>query len=220
MIALALRNRYLQSFNLPRVGAWSGSLSLHLAVVLLLLGSPVALHWVNKAPAEQTITVILPANAKPVAPIPALPEPLTRSRTRPHLTHVVVSQPVARVAPIVPVTASIAIPGPSVVPIAAHDVAGSSATPPTALAYGNRTQVAYPADALRRHEEGTVILRVLVNTDGLASIVEIERSSGSTDLDNAARAAVRQWHFHPATHAGFAQQAWAVVPITFRLSSL
>ncbi|MEO8959077.1 MAG: TonB family protein [Rudaea sp.] len=220
MTALSVRNASVDPFNLPRVGAWSGSISLHLALVLLLLGSPVALHWVRQAPAEQTITVILPADPKPVAPIPALPKPLTKAKTRPQLTHAVTPQPASPEAAIAPVTATLSIPGPTVVSVASNEVAAASDTPPTALAYGNRTQVAYPLSALRRREEGTVILHVLVSAYGLASIVEIERSSGSTDLDNAARAAVKLWHFQPATHAGLAQQAWAVVPITFRLSTL
>lgn len=218
MTALAVRNATVESFNLPRVGAWSGSLSLHLLLVLLVFGSPAVVHLMRQAPAQQIITVILPADPKPVAPIPALPVP-PKAKADPQAVHVVTRNLPTQISVTLP-TSSMSIPVPAVVPMATSEVATATDTPPTALAYGNRTQVAYPLGALRRREQGTVILHVLVSTQGLASIVEIQRSSGSKDLDNAARAAVKQWHFHPATHAGLAQQAWAVVPITFRLSTL
>ena len=218
MTALAVRNASVESFNLPRVGAWSGSISLHLALIVLLLGSPIALHWVQQTPEQQIVTVLLPADSKPVAPIPALPQP-PKAKLRPHVTHVVDANLPAQISVAAPAT-NMSIPVPAVLPVATSGVATTSDTPPTALAYGNRTQVAYPVSALRRREQGTVILRVLVSTTGLASIVQIERSSGSKDLDTAALSAVKHWHFTPATHAGLAQQAWARVPITFRLSTL
>jgi protein TonB len=93
-------------------------------------------------------------------------------------------------------------------------------TAPSAIAYGNRTRVAYPLEALRNREQGTVILRVLVGTDGSVLGVEIEKSSGSRSLDRAARDAVGKWRFHPATRNGVAHSAWASVPVTFNLSQL
>lgn len=218
MTALTVRHPALQAFNLPRIGAWSGSLSLHLVAVLLLLGSPVALHWVHKVPAEMTIAVIVASKPDPAVPIPPLPEPAA-APAHSHATHPVAKSLPTPVSMVAPVT-SLSIPGPAVIPVPVTVPSVQVDTPPTALAYGNRTQVAYPLGALRRREQGTVILRVLVDSQGIASIVEIERSSGSAELDNAARTAVKQWHFQPATHAGRAQQAWARVPITFQLSNL
>ena len=78
----------------------------------------------------------------------------------------------------------------------------------------------YPIDAMRRHEQGTVILHVLVDADGKVLTVEIETSSGSPRLDRAARDAVRQWRFNPAKHGGAALSAWARVPVSFNLSTL
>ena len=91
---------------------------------------------------------------------------------------------------------------------------------PTALAYLTRTRVAYPREAIALHQQGTVILRVLVGTDGSAQEVEIETSSGSRSLDSAARDAVRHWTFRPGTRNGVAQSAWARVPIAFDLTQL
>jgi protein TonB len=73
---------------------------------------------------------------------------------------------------------------------------------------------------MRRHEQGTVMLRVLVDADGKVLSVEIATSSGSPRLDRAARDAVRMWSFNPAKHAGVAHSAWALVPVNFSLSTL
>jgi len=88
---------------------------------------------------------------------------------------------------------------------------------PTALAYLTRTRVAYPREAIALHQQGTVILRVLVGSDGLPRTIEIDRSSGSRSLDNAARDAVRRWTFQPGTRNGVATALWARVPIKFDL---
>jgi protein TonB len=93
-------------------------------------------------------------------------------------------------------------------------------TAPSPLAYLTRTPVKYPRDALQRHEQGTVILRVLVGADGLPQSVEIEKSSGSRSLDQAARAAVEHWTFQPGTLNGVRAALWARVPIAFDLRQL
>ncbi len=95
---------------------------------------------------------------------------------------------------------------------------GTADAAPSALAYGSRTQVPYPREALLRHEQGTVMLRVLVGVDGQPQQIEIERSSGSRTLDNAAREAVRRWSFKAGMRGGVAYAAWAMVPISFNLS--
>jgi protein TonB len=113
---------------------------------------------------------------------------------------------------------SIAAPGPS-----EHADGDSSArdggadAAPSALAYNNRTEVPYPFEAMRRREQGTVMLRVLVGIDGKPGQIEIERSSGSHALDIAARDAVRRWSFRPGMRGGVAYAAWARVPISFKL---
>ena len=91
---------------------------------------------------------------------------------------------------------------------------------PIALAYLTRTRVAYAREAIALHQQGTVILRVLVGTDGVAQSVEIEKSSGSRALDNAARDAVRRWTFQAGTRNGIRAALWARVPIKFDLQAL
>jgi protein TonB len=64
------------------------------------------------------------------------------------------------------------------------------------------------------------MLLVLVGPDGKVEDIRIEKSSGYTRLDRAARDAVKLWNFNPARHGGVAERAWAKVPISFTLSTL
>ena len=75
----------------------------------------------------------------------------------------------------------------------------------------------YPALARRRHYTGTVILEVLVDTNGLAGEVRVVRSSGYTLLDEAALEAVRRWQFAPGTEGGRPTAMRVKIPIRFRL---
>ena len=214
MTALAVRVSHVPQLNWPRVGAWSGSISIHLLIVALLLVPGAAIQIVRHADIAPVVDIIVPTHAKPI-PVEPTPAPL---KTHPHVA------PIA--PPVVPVAAQ--IPNP---PIATVDIAppaltsaptdtAAQETAPSAIAYGSRTQVAYPVQALRNREQGTVILSVLVGADGSVLGVEIEKSSGSRSLDRAAREAVGKWRFHPATRNGIAHSAWASVPVTFNLSQL
>ena len=76
---------------------------------------------------------------------------------------------------------------------------------------------AYPFLSRRAREEGVVLLKVLVGTDGRAARLEIEDSSGFERLDDAALKTVGKWRFVPASQAGQPREAWVLVPITFSL---
>lgn len=84
--------------------------------------------------------------------------------------------------------------------------------------YQNRRGLRYPPQALRRREEGTVTLRVYVDANGDPEIVELQRTSGSRNLDQAAIRAVRTWKFRPGMQGGRPVGGWVVVPIQFRLT--
>lgn len=83
--------------------------------------------------------------------------------------------------------------------------------------YLSNPSPAYPPLARRRGEEGQVLLRVLVSTAGRAAQLELQQSSGSPLLDEAAQTAVRQWKFIPAQRGGVAVESRVLVPIVFRL---
>jgi bla regulator protein blaR1 len=75
----------------------------------------------------------------------------------------------------------------------------------------------YPKSAIEARRSGRVLLRVLVGSDGLPQQVEVEASSGSYDLDEAARTAVRKWAFNAAYDGHKAVSTWVGVPIDFSL---
>jgi protein TonB len=76
----------------------------------------------------------------------------------------------------------------------------------------------YPAFSKRRGEEGRVLLRVKVGTDGSPRAVEIQTTSGFERLDTVARDTVTRWKFVPARVGDIAVEAWVIVPISFRLT--
>ena len=77
----------------------------------------------------------------------------------------------------------------------------------------------YPQMARRRGEQGRVLIKVLVTSQGEASNVTLEKSSGSNYLDEAAIKAVRNWKFVPARSNNEAVSGYVTVPITFSLQS-
>jgi len=75
----------------------------------------------------------------------------------------------------------------------------------------------YPAEAARRRESGTVLVRVDVGPDGVPTATSIVQSSRSRSLDKAALDAVRRWRFQPAVVDGHPTVGNVVVPIEFNL---
>ena len=73
----------------------------------------------------------------------------------------------------------------------------------------------YPAESKRKRERGTCVLRVMVDTNGRPTQIQLERSSGFERLDSAAREAVEKALFHPHEINGVAQPAQVLIPIEF-----
>ena len=59
----------------------------------------------------------------------------------------------------------------------------------------------YPSDALRRRQQGSVLLRVHVDARGNPGNIDIVAGSGSRSLDRAAIEAVGRWRFAPSSRA-------------------
>lgn len=108
---------------------------------------------------------------------------------------------------------------PSPVPVATHTVAGMN--PPTQdISFNNTLPPRYPIDAVKKHEQGTVFLAVLVGTKGAPlSIKQVQKPGPqpAQDLVNASLQAATQWHFKPATRGGKPVASWIEVPITFEI---
>ena len=89
----------------------------------------------------------------------------------------------------------------------------------SAVEYVRAPQADYPPMSKRMGEEGKVTLRVLVNEKGVAEKVDIQKSSGSNRLDEAARIAILRAIFKPYLEDGKALTVIATATISFSLSS-
>ena len=217
MTALVLSHSASVPWSWPRVGAWSGALSLHVAALLLLLVPPAAMTLL---PPIREITYARLLDPPPKLDEPPLPTPpvhMQEVRPKPEHVRMPAPHPVAPPPADSPMHSQVAdplLPATDAAPPAPVDVE------PAALAYHTRTKIPYPRDAFQLRQQGTVILRVLVGTDGIPQTVEIEKSSGSRSLDIAARDAVRKWTFQAGTRNGITTALWARVPISFALQTL
>ncbi|TPG10617.1 M56 family peptidase [Rhodanobacter glycinis] len=89
------------------------------------------------------------------------------------------------------------------------------------VGYNTQFQPRYPADAVKNRQEGTVVLSVLVGTDGTPRKIEAERGSNAApSLIAAASEAAAQWRFSPGTKGGKPVESHARVPVKFSLDPL
>ncbi len=144
---------------------------------------------------KQTFVPPLPqVNIVQTEPTITLPPP----QPRPSEAAPAVAAPAAAVAPPAP-------PQPS----APKTVSG--------VEYVRAPQPVYPSISRRMGETGTVMLRVLIGEKGTAEQVTIQKSSGSSNLDEAGRQAVLRALYKPHVEDGKAIPVYALVPINFQL---
>lgn len=184
-----------------------------------------------------------PPPARPLAP------PKNHNKVTPHAVRVVHHQPVSQPEPAAPppvLTAEATpeatqepnalqaptAPAPAEKPAATDDTSADSGQqhPSTAQAtapagpmfrpdYLNNPRPQYPRLSRELHEQGRVMLRVLISPDGLAKDVALKKSSGFARLDASAIDAVRDWRFLPAHQGDTPVASWVVIPIDFKLES-
>ncbi len=121
---------------------------------------------------------------------------------------------------------------PSPAPIAATATTQAAASPATRSSddaaaplslpnlnadYLNNPAPPYPSASRESGEQGKVLLRVLVNADGLVDQITLRKSSGYERLDQAAQETVQKWRFVPARRGEQLVSAWVVVPVSFSL---
>ena len=75
----------------------------------------------------------------------------------------------------------------------------------------------YPRISRRNGEQGTVIVRVFISTQGTPEKAEVRTSSGFTRLDQAALEAVQRWRFVPGRRNGTPEAMWFNIPVRFIL---
>ncbi|HSS06141.1 MAG TPA: energy transducer TonB [Rhodanobacteraceae bacterium] len=206
------------SWNWLRVGAWSGSFSVH-ALILLLVAAPAIVPIAQ--PVAETVAMRLIEAPPPPRSLPEPPPPATPRHVRPTPVHVLPATPQTPVSipgPPTPVDTSSTDsvdddPAPTIPQGTETPAGGATQT----LAYATPLSPMYPPASLRAREQGTVLLRVLVDPSGVPQRVEIARSSGYARLDTAARDSVLRARFRPVMRDGAAVSAWGMVPIAFRL---
>lgn len=151
---------------------------------------------------------------KPVVKETPLPEPVVQ---QPVMTEPVSAPetPPVEDAPVVEAKAPVVAEAPKVEPQPEPQVE----PPKFGAAYLHNPAPNYPPSSRRAGEQGRVLLRVLVSTNGNAETVELENSSGFEKLDDAAIKAVKKWRFIPAKRSNETISAYVLVPVKFSLES-
>lgn len=163
---------------------------------------PVVQPVVEPPPPVEDELAVKPPPPKPVPKPKPVVKPVPKPVAKP------VEQPLAPPAPPQPVAA----PAPPAPP-APQPVTPASAS----AAYLKNPAPEYPSLAMRRGWEGTVLLRVHVLASGKPGEIQIQKSSGRAQLDDAALAAVKRWSFVPAKQGDVALDGWVSVPIDFKI---
>jgi periplasmic protein TonB len=180
-------------------------------------------------PKAVMVSFIAPEQPKPEAPqpVPAPPKtvPIVKKAVKPPPappkindtpSEKAITTPPAPPAPPEPVVTAPAQSAP------VQPAAAAPAQPKTVssgIEYLEAPQPAYPPAARRMGEEGKVMLRVLVNERGRPERVDVQKTSGSPRLDEAAKQAAMRAVFKPHIEDGRAVAVFAIIPIRFQLDS-
>lgn len=180
---------------------------------------PMMVSLVASPAPEPEIVPLVPATPQPVVkkqkPIvkkqQPTPEPVTAQPE--------VAQPVVTEAPPTPAAPVVVAKAPEVVEAPPPKVEPEPVIEPPRFgaSYLHNPAPDYPALSRRLGEQGRVLLRVLVSTGGTAETVQVEGSSGSDKLDQAAIQAVKKWTFIPAKRSNKPISAYVLVPVKFSL---
>lgn len=184
---------------------------------------PMTIEFSQPAPpAPPVVEPPPPAPAPPVVepPPPVVDELAAKPKEKPKPIKKPVIKPVAKPVdkPLPKPAEPVPAPTPVAAPAPPAPPAPAPVTPPSATAgYLKNPAPQYPDLAMRRGWEGTVLLRVQVMASGQPGEIQIQKSSGRTQLDEAALAAVKHWSFVPAKQGDVPQAGWVSVPIDFKL---
>ena len=98
---------------------------------------------------------------------------------------------------------------------------GSGSTPPTVdITYKNRNPPHYPKEAIKKGEQGVVLLDIMVDATGNVAGVTVDpgRTTAPAILQTAAMQAAGKWRFNPGMKDGHAVAGRIEVPVTFSLN--
>ena len=203
------------TFRLPRTALRNAGIAFGTGLLLFVI-----VWWASRDDGFYTAEPTLPGKA---APIEALPEPLSTGDGASGM-----EEPAPRPASDERPQLVEETPMPTPVEEASAPVAPTEATPTTQAVTlapgdvpvpipGQTPAPEYPQSAMRNGDQGTVMVRVEVGTDGVPLSVDVAQRSGSRELDRAAVDAVRQWRFQPAQRDGQPVVGAVTVPIDFKM---
>lgn len=166
------------------------------------------------APQPQTAPA-LPAPPPQRLPMPALlPPPEVRVADAPPAP----ATPPAP-APVVTLAAPAALAVAEAEPVPVRAVVAPPPAPPvlpaSAIRYRVQPPVEVPLASRRLRESGTVLLRVLVDAQGLPKQITLHKSSGFARLDEQALAAMRQARFQAVNDNGNAIEWVVIAPLQY-----
>lgn len=198
-----------------RTGAIAGVAVLHALVIagLLQMRQPPPAELVPAA--IQVVNLSVEAPDEPPVPDLPLQVQLPSFEVVVPVVQVQIQTPVVTTITSPPVPVTVAAPAPA--PVAARND-GPVMLEVDQVAYVKMPAPRYPRAARQARLQGTVLLWVLIDTEGHPSEVRIHRSSGYAQLDREARDAVMKALFKPLRRNGEALWAQAIVPIDFSLT--
>jgi len=216
-----------RNIHLPRSFPDCKTAWLPALAVTVLMHAAVIAALLSYAPARQALAEFAPVMVSLIQP-QAVEPPKEPPKPRP-----VAKQPVRTVEPksqpllttTAPEPAPAAIQTAPPPPPAPPEPIVANAPPATVIPpqfnadYLNNPKPAYPALSIRLREQGTVLVRVLVDEQGLPARVELRTSSGHERLDSVALETVRRWKFVPARSGNQAVSGWVLIPLSFSLRS-
>jgi len=225
---LQARSRYLES----KVGLLFVILTHSSVIYWLLQQSTTPVIQANQAKPMMVSLIAPPASTPELAPIIEPPKPIVEPKSKKMLEKIKpIEMPAERLVEVslesskeqeitalqtAPVQESKQAPSPQM----AEPIMDDVIEPPRfGVSYLNNPAPDYPTMSRRAGEEGRVVMKVLVSTEGLADEVQIEKSSGSERLDHAAMNAVKKWRFIPAKKNNQPLSAYVLVPMKFSLDS-
>lgn len=150
---------------------------------------------------ENTVEAVLMSEAPPPAPTPPPKTPLPKTPAPPPPAPTSTAPAITQTP-----TPPAAAPQAPAIRMGAVIQAGAHCAKPD-----------YPSASRRMEEEGTVTLKFLIGADGKVMQADVEKSSGFTRLDEAARNALSKCQFRPGTVDGKPEQSWASIKYTWRL---
>ena len=176
--------------------AVAASAFLHLAAVALFLPHPGSARLAAQIPPiEVELVQVSAAGAQPVQPAaPASQAPPPTAEPPPGTEPAPPPTAPAQPRPAAPAVHLGAGGGAD----ADMNVTSDDVVPPRPDSAYRNLAPAYPAEAIRQHQTGTVHLLIHIGIAGVPDLVEVAGSSGHTSLDQAALTAVERWRFRPA----------------------